>query len=59
MIPTITPITVEPRPLNARLWHLAEREIAGKLTASERVELDCLFDVLEAEQDLVPEKAEQ
>lgn len=49
MIPVIQPITIQPRPLNARLFELCGKEAGGKLSALEKVELDCLCKLLEAE----------
>jgi hypothetical protein len=54
MIPTLHPITVMPKPLNARLYELCGKEAGGKLTPLEAVELDALFRVIEAEQDTQP-----
>lgn len=47
-IPTPTPITTRPRPLNSQLWTLIAKERAGTATASERADLDLLCAQLEA-----------
>lgn len=52
MIPRIKPIEVTPRKLNARLLYLHGKEIAGTLTAAEKLELDALCKALEGGQDL-------
>ena len=51
-IPKIEPITVQPRPLNERLWELHGKNADGSITAAEKAELDALCDALEAGQDL-------
>ncbi len=44
-------IQATPRPLNARLWLLVEREQAGAATEAETLELSALCRALETEQD--------
>lgn len=51
-IPAIPQITVEPRPLNPRLWELVELEQAGLISTTQKLELDCLFRALESGQDM-------
>jgi hypothetical protein len=51
MIPTVQPITVQPRPLNERLWTLHRRSVDRTITSLEAVELEALCRTLEAEQD--------
>jgi hypothetical protein len=48
-IPPIPLVTVEPRPLNARLWELHAKSIDRTLTPEEANELEALCNRLEAE----------
>jgi hypothetical protein len=49
MIPQVPLVTIQPRLPNARLFELCGKEAGGKLTALEKIELDCLCKLLEAE----------
>jgi len=51
MIPTLQPISVMPRKLNERLWELHAKSADRTITPMEAVELTCLCNALETEQD--------
>jgi len=51
MIPTLQPISVMPRQLNERLWELHRKSADRTITPMEAVELTCLCNALETEQD--------
>jgi hypothetical protein len=51
MIPTIPLITVQPRQLNERLWLLHAKSADRTITPMEAVELTCLCNALETDQD--------
>lgn len=51
MIPAVPLVTETVRPLNARLFELCGKEAGGSLSSLEKVELDCLCKLLEAETD--------
>lgn len=40
MIPQVSLITIEPRPLNARLWELEAKRLDGSISLEEEVELE-------------------